>query len=83
MGSKTKADAQAWLLRGGRVVDPKAGRDGHFDIRIENGCVAAIDKNLPADGATVVEVDHQGKVTRWRDYLDTGEPLQQIKSALS
>ena len=34
-------------------------------------------------GATIVEVDDHGKVTRWRDYLDTNEPLQQIKSALT
>jgi hypothetical protein len=32
-------------------------------------------------GATVVEVDAEGRVTRWRDYLDTNEPLQQIKAA--
>ena len=45
-----------WILRGGRVVDPKANRDGHFDIRIEDGKVAAIGKDLPAEGAKVVEV---------------------------
>ena len=45
-----------WILRGGRVVDPKANRDGHFDIRIEDGKVAAIGKDLPVDGAKVVEV---------------------------
>jgi hypothetical protein len=31
-------------------------------------------------GATVVEVDAGGKVTRWRDYLDTNEPIQQIQA---
>ncbi|MEO6222434.1 MAG: dihydroorotase [Vicinamibacterales bacterium] len=56
MASDKKAEGRAWLLKGGRVVDPRAGRDGHFDIRIENGCVAAIGKDLPADGATVVDV---------------------------
>jgi dihydroorotase len=66
MASETKAvfggrvfrpgDGQAWLLKGGRVIDPRAGRDGHFDIRIENGHVAAIGKDLPVDGARVVEV---------------------------
>jgi dihydroorotase len=45
-----------WLLKGGRIVDPKANRDGHFDLRIEDGAIAAIGKDLPADGATVVEV---------------------------
>ncbi len=33
-------------------------------------------------GATVIEVDAEGKVTRWRDYLDTNEPTQQIRKAL-
>ena len=46
----------AYVLKGGRVVDPRAGRDGHFDIRIENGLVAAIGKDLPLDDARVVEV---------------------------
>ncbi len=32
-------------------------------------------------GATVVEVHEAGKVTRWRDYLDTGESMKQIKAA--
>lgn len=31
-------------------------------------------------GATVVEVDADGLVTRWRDYLDTNEPLSQIQA---
>jgi limonene-1,2-epoxide hydrolase len=33
-------------------------------------------------GATVIDVDADGKVTRWRDYLDTNEPTQQIRQAL-
>ncbi len=33
-------------------------------------------------GATVVEVDGDGLVTLWRDYLDTGEPAKQIKAGL-
>jgi limonene-1,2-epoxide hydrolase len=33
-------------------------------------------------GATVVEVDADGKVTSWRDYLDTNEPTQQIQAGL-
>ena len=34
-------------------------------------------------GATVVEVDADGLVTRWRDYLDTNEPAQQIAAGLA
>ncbi|HUR19507.1 MAG TPA: dihydroorotase, partial [Vicinamibacterales bacterium] len=51
-----RTEEKVWLLKGGRVVDPKANRDGHFDIRIENGCVAAIGKDLPVDGARIVDV---------------------------
>jgi len=34
-------------------------------------------------GATVVEVDSDGLVTSWRDYLDTNEPTQQIQAGLA
>ena len=33
-------------------------------------------------GATVIDVDADGKVTAWRDYLDTNEPTQQIQNGL-
>jgi len=32
-------------------------------------------------GASVIEVDGQEKVTRWRDYLDTNEPIGQLRAA--
>jgi len=44
------------LLKNGRVVDPASGRDGAFDVLIENGKVARIEKNLPANGAEVLEI---------------------------
>jgi dihydroorotase len=44
------------LLKGGRVVDPANGRDGDFDILIDNGVVARIGRDLPIDGASVFEV---------------------------
>jgi limonene-1,2-epoxide hydrolase len=34
------------------------------------------------EGATVIEVDGDGKVTKWRDYLDTNEPTQQIQAGM-
>ena len=33
-------------------------------------------------GATVIEVDANGLVTHWRDYLDRKEPEEQILAAL-
>ncbi len=44
------------LLKGGRVIDPASGRDGAFDVLIEDGRIARIAKDLPADGAEVFEV---------------------------
>jgi dihydroorotase len=47
------------LLRGSRVVDPAAGRDGMFDILIDGDRIAMIDRDLPAalaDGGQVIEI---------------------------
>ena len=44
------------LLKGGRVIDPANGRDGEFDILIDNGSIARIGRNLPVEGADVFEV---------------------------
>ncbi len=46
----------ALLLKNARVIDPGAGRDGHFDVLIEHGQVACIGKDVPAGNARVVEV---------------------------
>jgi len=50
------APATAVVLKGGRVVDPKHGRDGAFDVRIEAGTIAEVAKDLPPNGAAIVEV---------------------------
>jgi SnoaL-like domain len=44
----------------------------------ENG----LEVPISMQGATVIEVDARGKVTAWRDYLDTNEPTQQIQRGL-
>src|SRR5262245_14812127 len=45
------------LLKGGRVVDPANGRDGAFDILIENDRMVRIGRDLPVDsGVSVVEI---------------------------
>lgn len=49
------------LLKGGRVVDPKHGRDGAYDVLIDDGgAISQVEKDLPTGGAVVVEVpsDH-------------------------
>jgi len=44
------------LLRGGRVVDPMNGIDGIRDVAIEGDRIAAVGRDLPVDGATVVDI---------------------------
>ena len=45
------------LLKGGRVVDPANGRDGAFDILIDNDRIARVERDLPAEaGVTVVHI---------------------------
>ena len=44
------------LLKGGRVVDPAANRDGTYDVLLDGEIVRRVEANLPAEGARVVEV---------------------------
>jgi dihydroorotase len=44
------------LLKGGRVVDPVNGRDGAFDVLIDGDRISRIARNIPADGAHVIDV---------------------------
>ena len=44
------------LLKGGRVVDPASGVDGAFDVLIDGDRIDRVARDLPADGAEVVEI---------------------------
>jgi dihydroorotase len=44
------------LLKGGRVIDPANGIDGVHDLLIEDGLILRVGRDLPADGATVLEI---------------------------
>ncbi len=44
------------LLKGGRVVDPVNGLDGAFDVLIDGDRIARVGRDLPAEGAAVVDV---------------------------
>src|SRR5512134_3239777 len=52
----TAQNLSNFLLKGGRLIDPVAGRDGQLDIRVHDGKVEAIGENLASDGATVIDV---------------------------
>src|SRR5689334_13668154 len=44
------------ILKNGHVVDPVAGRNGRFDVLIEGGRVTHVGRDLPVDGARVIDV---------------------------
>jgi limonene-1,2-epoxide hydrolase len=82
VASDTEAIFPDWKQR----VDHIAGGDdwavfewtgtGTFAVAGGDGIPIAM------EGATLIRVDAEGKVTSWRDYLDTNEPMQQIQAGL-
>ena len=44
------------LLKGGRVIDPVNGIDGVHDILFDGDRIAAVGRDLPVDGASVIEI---------------------------
>jgi len=44
------------LLKRGRVVDPANGIDGVYDVLIDGDRIATVGRDLPGDGATVVQI---------------------------
>jgi dihydroorotase len=52
-----------FLLKGGRVVDPAAGRDGQLDVLVDGDRIARIGRDVPADGAEVIELQRGWIVT--------------------
>lgn len=49
------------LLKGGRVLDPGSGRDGHFDVAFRDGVVAALAEGIPAERARATQ-DATGRI---------------------
>ena len=47
------------LVRGGRLIDPVAGRDGVLDLLLRDGVVAEVGKGLRASGAKVLDASGQ------------------------
>ncbi len=53
------------LIKNGRVIDPANGRDGLFDVLIENGTIAAVEKKGKVSAAkakSAAVIDAAGKV---------------------
>jgi dihydroorotase len=50
-------NAQRIWIRGGRILDPSAGRDEHGDVLIEDGRIAAVGADLQVGDAEVIDAD--------------------------
>ena len=55
---------------------------GHATYAAPGGVGPGNGTPITMHGATIIEVDDDGLITSWRDYLDRKEPEQQIKSAV-
>src|SRR6187549_3503856 len=51
------------LLKSIHLIDPAASRNGEFDVLIDGSKIERIGRNLPADGARVVELPRGQVVT--------------------
>ena len=73
------------LLRGGRVVDPANGRDGIFDVLIDNDRIARVARDLPADGAVVIDVPQGLVITPglFDMHVHLREPGQEHKETVA
>ena len=71
------------LVRGGRLVDPTQDLDGPFDLLVEDGVVAAIDRRIDAAGATVRDADGLVVTPGWIDmHVHLREPGQEYKETV-
>jgi dihydroorotase len=74
------------LLKGGRVVDPVNGRDGVFDVLIEDGRIAKVGRDLPLGVDTAV-VDIPGGLVVCPGLIDIHvhlrEPGQEHKETVA
>jgi dihydroorotase len=73
------------LLRGGRIVDPANGRDGVFDVLIDGERIARVGRNLPTEGASVIDVPAGFVVTPglFDMHVHLREPGQEHKETVA
>jgi hypothetical protein len=55
---------------------------GYATYRSRDGSGPGDGTPITMHGATIIEVDGEGLITSWRDYLDRKEPEDQIRAAL-
>ena len=73
------------LLKGGRVIDPVNGIDGERDVLIDGDRIARVGRDLPVNGAKVVEIPTGLVVCPALIvmYVDLREPGQEHKETVA
>ena len=72
-----------YLIQGGRVIDPANKMDKKADVLVENGKIAAVGKNLSAEGAEVILAEGKVVVPGLIDmHVHLREPGQEAKEKL-
>jgi len=72
------------LIRGGRVLDPATGRDGVFDLLLEDGKVAAIEPSLEVPGAETIDARGRWVTPGFVDlHTHLREPGQEYKEDIA
>jgi len=73
-----------WLIRGGRLLDPAQERDAILDCLIEDGRIAAVGRDLVAEGAEAVDATGAWVVPGLVDlHAHLRAPGQEYKEDLS
>ena len=72
------------LLRGGTVLDPVADTETRADVRIRDGAIAAVGRDLDTAGAPVVDVDGAYISPGWMDmHVHLREPGFEHKETIA
>lgn len=78
-----KNEANSWLIKGGRVIDPASKHDAVADVLVENGQISTIGQNLTApDGVETLTVNPKhwvvpGLVDIHVHFRDPGQPAKE------
>ncbi|MFP6609260.1 MAG: dihydroorotase [Deltaproteobacteria bacterium] len=74
------------LISGGRVIDPANGRDDKFDVLIDQGLIAAVDRpgSIPGDGAGRVDASGMWVTPGFVDmHVHLREPGYEYKETIA
>jgi dihydroorotase len=72
------------LIRGGRVIDPATNRDEIADVLLEDGCIAAVESNIDARDAELVDATGHWVTPGFIDlHAHLREPGQEYKEDIA